>query len=64
MLHRRGRRRVAPQATRYHHVAGDKPLHQLAKLGPVGSGAGDLLAEYLPAPGRLQLAHLAARRPS
>ena len=27
----------------YHHVAGGKPFHQLAKLRPVGRGAGELL---------------------
>ena len=37
----------------YYHVAGGKPFHQLAKLGPVGPGAGDFLAEHLFAPGRL-----------
>jgi hypothetical protein len=31
----------------YHHVAGGKPFHQLAKRWPVDQGAGDLLAEYL-----------------
>jgi len=41
-----------------HNVTGGKPFHQLGKLRPVGRGAGDLLAEHLFAPGRLQLAHL------
>jgi hypothetical protein len=35
-----------------------KPFDELAKLRPVGCGAGDFLAEHLFAPGRLQLAHL------
>ena len=35
-------------------------LHQLLKLRPVGGGAGDLLAEYLFASGRLQLGELAS----
>ena len=42
------------------NIAGGEGLHQLGKLRPVGRGAGDLLAEYLSAPGRLQLLHLAA----
>ena len=33
---------------------------ELGKLRPVGRGAGDLLAEYPSAPGRLELAHLTA----
>jgi hypothetical protein len=41
-----------------HRVAGGELLHQCAKLRPVGRGAGDLLAEHLFAPSRLQLAHL------
>jgi hypothetical protein len=38
-----------------HNIAGSELLHQLAELRPVGRGAGDLLAEYLSASGRLQL---------
>jgi hypothetical protein len=41
------------------NIAGGKPFHQLDKLRPVGLGAGDPLAEYLFASGRLQLGHLA-----
>ena len=41
-----------------YHVAGGESLHQLGKLGPVGRGAGDLLAEHLFAAGGLELAHL------
>jgi hypothetical protein len=40
---------VARQAVNgrgYHYVAGGKPFHQLAKLRPVGRGAGDFLAEH------------------
>jgi hypothetical protein len=45
-------------------TAGDDNLamgevhHQFAKLRPVGSRAGDLLAEYLFAAGRFQLGNL------
>ena len=51
--------RKAVNGRGYDNIAGYKFLHQLAKLRPVGRGADDLLAEYLFAPGRLQLAHLA-----
>jgi hypothetical protein len=43
----------------YHHVAGGKAFHRLGKLRPVGGGAGDLLAEHLFAPSRLQFGKLA-----
>jgi hypothetical protein len=38
------------------NIAGGEGLHQLFKLRPVGRGAGDFLAEYFFASGRLQLA--------
>jgi hypothetical protein len=40
-------------------IAGPEGLHQLGKLRALGDRAGDLLAEYLCAPGRLQLFDLA-----
>src|SRR5262249_45896675 len=53
--------RVAREAAnrwRDDNIAGREGLHQLFKLRPVGRGAGDLLAEYLFATGRLKLVHL------
>jgi hypothetical protein len=43
-----------------HHVAGDEATDEFFKLRPVGGRAGDLLTEYLLAPGRLELGDLAA----